>query len=114
MGRFRLSIAAVGSVMLFAGSARADDAQIQRGMKVYAAQKCSVRHAIAGVGNKKFPLDGVGARLSAEQIHEWIVNPKDAATKASATAKPLMKAFPNLPKDDLDALVAYMKSLTAK
>jgi mono/diheme cytochrome c family protein len=114
MGRLRLSIAAVCGVILLGGVAGADEAQIQRGMKVYAAQKCSLCHAIAGVGNKKLPLDGVGARLSAEQVHEWIVNPKEAATKAGSTAKPLMKAFPNLPKDDLDALVAYMKSLTAK
>jgi mono/diheme cytochrome c family protein len=115
MGRSRLSIAAVcGAVLLFCGHASADEAQIQRGVKVYAAQKCSMCHSISGVGNKKLPLDGVGGKLSAEQIHDWIVIPKDAATKAGSTAKPPMRAYPNLPKDDLDALVAYMKSLTSK
>jgi mono/diheme cytochrome c family protein len=115
MGRVRLSIAAVcGAVLFFGGHASADEAQIQRGMKVYAAQKCSMCHSIAGVGNKKLPLDGVGAKLSTEQIQNWIANPKDAATKAGSTAKPPMRAYPNLPKDDLDALVASMKSLASK
>jgi mono/diheme cytochrome c family protein len=115
MGRLRLSIASVcGAVLFFGSHASADEAQVQRGVKVYAAQKCSICHSIAGVGNKKLALDGAGAKLSAEQIEGWIVNPKEAATKAGSTAKPPMRAYPNLPKDDLDALVAYMKSLTSK
>jgi mono/diheme cytochrome c family protein len=92
--------------------ARPAQAQHDAGIKVYAAQKCSMCHSIAGVGNKKLPLDKVGAKLSADQIREWIVAPADAAAKAKSTAKPAMKAYPNLPKADLDALVAYMKSLT--
>ncbi len=35
------------------------------GEKVYADQKCSVCHSIAGKGNAKGPLDDVGSRLSA-------------------------------------------------
>jgi len=81
------------------------------GAKVYAAQKCSMCHSVAGVGNKKLPLEGVGTKLTADQIREWIVTPVEAAKKASSTAKPAMKAYPALPKADLDALVGYMKSL---
>ena len=36
------------------------------------AQIC---HAIAGKGNKANPLDGVGKKLSADEIRQWIVNP---------------------------------------
>ena len=90
------------------------DAQHEAGIKVYAAQKCSICHSIAGEGNKKLPLDGVGTKLSADQIREWMVDPVAAAKKAKSTAKPLMRAYPKLPKDELDALVAYMKSLTKK
>lgn len=82
------------------------------GAKVYAAQKCSMCHSIAGVGNKKLPLDGVGTKLTADQIREWMVAPLEAAKKAKSTAKPAMKAYPKLEKADLDALVVYMKSLT--
>lgn len=81
------------------------------GAKVYAAQKCSICHSIAGAGNKKLPLDGVGGKLTADQIREWIVDPAEAAKKANSTAKPPMRAYPKLPKADLDALVAYMASL---
>lgn len=86
----------------------------EAGMKVFAAQKCSICHSIAGQGNKKLPLDGVGAKLSADQIREWIVAPAEAAKKANSTAKPAMRAYPALPKADLDALVAYLKSLDKK
>lgn len=98
-----------GALLLSAGPAYA---QADAGMKVYAAQKCSICHSIAGQGNKKLPLDGVGTKLSADQIREWMVAPLEAAKKAKSTAKPLMKAYPTLPKADLDALVGYMKSLT--
>lgn len=86
-------------------------AQVEQGIKVYAAQKCSICHSIAGAGNKKFPLDGVGTKLSAAEIREWIVSPLDAAKKANSTAKPAMKAYPTLPKAEVDAIVAYMQSL---
>lgn len=104
-----ITLMVLGSALLL--SARPAYAQADAGMKVYAAQKCSMCHSIAGVGNKKLSLDKVGAKLSADQIREWIVTPAEAATKAKSTAKPAMKAYPNLPKADLDALVAYMKSL---
>ena len=89
-------------------------AQIADGTKVFAAQKCSICHSIAGVGNKKFPLDGVGAKLTTDQIREWITHPVEAAKKANSTAKPLMRTYPNLPKADLDTLVAYVASLGTK
>lgn len=98
-------------IWLVAGAASAQDAKVQAGMKVYEAQKCSMCHAIAGKGNAKNKLDGVGTKLNDAQIKEWIVAPVQAATKAKSTAKPPMKAYDKLPAADVDALVAYMKSL---
>jgi mono/diheme cytochrome c family protein len=89
-------------------------AQEPPGAKVYVAQKCSICHSIAGVGNKKLPLDGVGAKLSVDQIREWIVAPAEAAKKVNSTIKPPMRAYASLAKPDLDALVAYLKSLDKK
>lgn len=103
------------AVLLTAGAAYAQDAkQIERGAKVYVDQKCSVCHAIAGKGNPKGALDDVGSRLSAEEIREWIVNPAEMTKKTKAERKPPMKAYANLSKEDLDALVAYMVSLKKK
>ena len=87
-------------------------AQAERGKEVYTAQKCQVCHAVGGVGNKQLPLDGVGAKLSADVIKQWIVSPVEAAKAANSDKKPPMPAkYGALPAADIDALVAYMQSL---
>jgi mono/diheme cytochrome c family protein len=91
-----------------------DKAQIDRGIKVYADQKCAVCHSIGGKGNEKGRLDVVGTKLNADEIRAWIITPAEMTAKTKSERKPLMRAYPNLPKEDLDALVAYMLSLKAK
>jgi mono/diheme cytochrome c family protein len=98
-------------LVLLAAPAAAQDARIEKGKQVYTAQKCQVCHSIAGVGNKKGALDGVGTKMKADEIQQWIVAAPEMAAKAKSDRKPPMKAYPNLAKDDLDALVAYMASL---
>ena len=98
----------LGFTCLTASAASAQS--IDAGQKVYAAQKCGICHSIGGVGNKKGPLDDVGAKLSADEIRQWITDAPTMAGKAKADRKPPMKAY-KLPKDELDALVAYMQSL---
>jgi mono/diheme cytochrome c family protein len=105
------AMVAAGALTVGAAAARADEAKIKRGMEVYAEQKCSLCHSIADKGNKKGPLDGVGSKLSEADIKEWIVNPKGMTEKTKATRKPPMKAYPNLPAADLEALVEYLDSL---
>ncbi|MGD9904910.1 MAG: c-type cytochrome [Vicinamibacterales bacterium] len=87
-----------------AGEARAQD----RGAAVYAAQRCALCHALDGQGNAKGPLDGVGTKMSADDIRKWIVSPAEMTAAANATRKPAMRAYPNLAKADLDALVAFL------
>ena len=82
-----------------------------RGEAVFAEQKCSMCHSIADKGNKKGPLDGIGAKLSADDIRKWITSAPDMAAKAKADRKPPMKAYTTLSKDDLDNVVAYLASL---
>lgn len=89
-------------------------ANVERGMKVFADSKCSLCHAITGKGNPKGVLDDVGSRLKAADIHEWLVNPEGQRQKTGADRKPMMKSFATLPKDDLDALVAYLETLKKK
>jgi len=98
-----LSIVAFAAVL--AGPAMAQDDANAKGQAVFAAQKCSMCHAIAGKGNKNMPLDGIGAKLSAADIKKWIVSPKDMKADTK------MKAYPSLSAEDLDALVAYLSSL---
>jgi mono/diheme cytochrome c family protein len=89
-------------------SAAAQDAA--RGEKVYTDQKCSVCHSIGGKGNKNGPLEGVGSKLSADDIRAWIIDAPGMTKKTKATRKPLMKSY-TLPKEDLDALVAYLSAM---
>ena len=82
-------------------------------MEVFAAQHCTLCHAIAGKGNAKGALDEVGSKLKDEEIREWITDAKGMTAKTKATRKPEMKQY-TLPKDDVDALVAYLDTLKKK
>lgn len=102
-------VLAIGLAAPFAAAAQ--DA-VKKGEQVYAAQKCATCHSIAGKGKKTNPLDGVGGKLSADDLKQWILDPKGMAAKAKSTKKPPMAAkYSGLPAADVDALVAYMASL---
>ena len=91
-------------------SLHAADAKVEKGMQVYSEQKCSLCHSIGDKGNKKGPLDEVGSKYSAADLRAWIVDAKGMTEKTKAPRKPPMKNY-DLPKDDVDALVAYMATL---
>ena len=84
-----------------------------KGEKVFADQKCSLCHSVAGKGNIKGPLDEVGGKLSAADIRAWIADANAMTVKSGATRKPVMKQY-TLEKDDVDALVAYLTTLRKK
>lgn len=98
----------MGCLML-SRTAFADD--IEKGQQVFAAQKCSMCHSVAGKGNPKGPLDGVAKKFKPAELREWIVNAKGMAEKHNATRKPPMKDFSSLPSADVDALVVYLQTL---
>lgn len=102
-------VAAAVLALGFAVPAQADDAA--RGAEVYVEQKCKLCHSIGGEGNKKGPLDAVGANLSEEDIRAWMVTPDEMAAKAGKDRKPKMKKYDKLSEEDMNALVAYMLSL---
>jgi mono/diheme cytochrome c family protein len=95
-------------VVAAAGAAAAQDSAA--GAKIFADQKCSVCHSIAGKGNAKGPLDDVGGKLSAADIRSWIEDAPGMTAKTNAPRKPVMKSY-SLPKGDVDALVAYLSTL---
>jgi len=106
LGAALLTTAAAGA----RGARTQDQAQIERGQKVYVAQKCGTCHSIDGKGNRKGPLDDVGSKLTEEELRLWIVDAPAMTAKTNAARKPPMKSY-KLPEEDLDALVAYMRSL---
>jgi mono/diheme cytochrome c family protein len=112
---FRMVVAGVaGLVIGMAAGASAQDA-VAKGKKVYdgATPKCKMCHSIGGEGNAKGSLDGVGAKVKAEEVKAWLRTPKEMAAKAKAERKPPMPAYTKekLSDEDLDALAAYLLSL---
>lgn len=105
--------ARVGIVMglLALAVSAAAETPAEKGAGLFGAQKCSMCHAVAGKGNPKGALDGVGAKLKAEEIRQWLLDAPAMAAKAGADRKPAMKSYASLPKDDLEALVAYLSTL---
>jgi len=105
----RSMVLALAMCVGVAAPAAAQDAKA-KGEKLFADQKCTLCHSVAEKGNKKGPLDGVASKLSAAEIREWMTDAKGMTAKMKTTRKPEMKAY-SLPKDDVDALVAYLGSL---
>jgi mono/diheme cytochrome c family protein len=109
-------VAALALAGFASGNAEARDAaSVEKGKQVYdaATPKCKVCHAIAGVGNAKGPLDGVGTKLKADEIKAWMRTPKEMTEKTKAPRKPYMPVYPKekMSDEDLEALTAYMLSL---
>jgi mono/diheme cytochrome c family protein len=96
------------AVTMLATVASAQDAAA--GAKVYADQKCSVCHSIAGKGNAKGALDDVGSKLPASDIRAWIEDAPGMTAKTKAARKPVMKTY-SLAKPDVDEPVAYLSTL---
>jgi cytochrome c553 len=111
MRRLVGAIVVVAWALALGAPAVADDAaQIEKGKEVYAAKKCKMCHSIAGEGNKKGSLDGVGSTYSVEELKAWIVDAEGMQEKMKSERKPKMKDY-ELAEADLEALVAYLASL---
>jgi mono/diheme cytochrome c family protein len=95
-------------------SERAVSSDVSRGRDVYVAQGCSSCHAIAGAGNPRNPLDGVGARRTAAELRDWITGTGSAIEQLSPAVVKRKQRYQELPEAEFTALVAYLASLTAK
>ena len=85
--------------------------EIERGRAVYEQQKCATCHSIAGVGNPRNPLDGVGAKWSASEMVAWITGTGSAADVLPAGIAKRKQRYRSIPADELTALVAYLLTL---
>ena len=106
MKRLVMVVLAVIIGITFSAPIYAQDAAA--GQKVFAREKCSMCHTA-----KLNSLDGVGTKLTAAQIREWIENPAQAAVNQKSTSKMKMPKK-DLTKADVDSLVAYLETMKAK
>jgi mono/diheme cytochrome c family protein len=109
MTRHLFAVAAT-LVLSFPAAAAAEDAKADQGAALFTSQKCTMCHSVAGKGNAKGPLDGIGSTKKPDEIRQWIVDPEAMRAKANATRTPAMKAM-KLSTEQVDALVAYLASL---
>lgn len=86
-----------------------DPALVESGRRVYTGQDCARCHSIAGRGNPRSPLDGVGARLSAAEIRRWIAPSREPA--ALSDSFQVRHANRVLTEPQQEALLAYLRSL---
>lgn len=81
------------------------DPLVQRGWAVYQAERCSSCHSIAGQGSPRYPLDGVGSRLTAQQLRLWVVDPQEM--RPGVRKRP----YDHLSIEEVEALVAFLEVL---
>ncbi|HSM61292.1 MAG TPA: cytochrome c [Longimicrobiales bacterium] len=91
----------------------APPSSVERGHRVYDASGCSLCHAVAGRGNPRNPLDGVGTRRDREGLRAWIVAEAAVADSLSPSALRRKRSYGSLPEEDLEALIDYLASLPA-
>ncbi len=82
-----------------------------RGREIYEANRCSGCHSIAGTGNPRSPLDGVGARRTKEDLVDWITGTGTAAESLPSGVVRRKQRYSDLPPGDLTALVEYLSTL---
>lgn len=90
---------------------RADPGTIVRGRNVFGEQRCGSCHSIAGEGNPRAALDGVGGQLEPAELRHWILGSGPAAEILSPAVQRRKQRYASLPETDLAALVAYLSSL---
>jgi len=106
------SVAVLGVSVNAQAPAVPEAARVEAGRKVYEREKCATCHQIAGRGNSRFPLDGVGRKLTSEQLRRWItdtVKMEDALPRLPVVRMSATKY--RLASKDLDALVLYLGTL---
>ena len=106
------TFAAVVVILLSYAATAAPQDKIQQGSALFSSQKCVMCHSVGTRGNKKGALDAVGAKLKADDIRQWLLNPAEMRTRTNSTRTPEMKDL-KLSKDQIEALVAFLQTQKA-
>ncbi len=106
----RVMMTALAVMMCVASLGAQDAKKIAMGKDLYQKYACEKCHQIAGKGSKISPLDGIAAKMTADEMKQWIKDP-DAMT-AKLAKKPAVKMKKvEMPDPEVDAIVAYLQTL---
>lgn len=83
----------------------------EAGRAVYDAQHCAMCHSIAGAGNPRNPLDGVGQRHDRVQMRRWVIGDPALAGTVPAGILRSKQAYSQIEPDELEALIDYLQTL---
>ena len=83
--------------------------QVTQGRHVFLQQGCARCHSIKGEGNQRTPLDGVAKKYTDKEMRNWIMGAKNLEGKMTQGIMKVKSKYQKLSKDELDALVRYMK-----
>ena len=105
-------LAGRAAIAVRASAGSADQDRVEAGRRLYERHKCATCHQIDGRGNGRFPLDGVAARLAAEDLRRWLTD-----TARMEAAQPRLPAIRmsamkyRFSPDDVAALADYLGTL---
>jgi len=88
-----------------------DSKRIETGRQIYMQQSCGFCHSIAGQGNPRNPLDGVGKKRTASELRNFITGADTLQGVLTTSIRKMKQKYKELPDDELDALIIYMQSL---
>lgn len=83
-----------------------------RGRAVFTASGCARCHSVEGVGSRRYPLDGVGARRTREALRAWTVAEGATRDSLSPSAVRSKQRYAAMPPAEMDALLDYLATLT--
>ena len=84
---------------------------VARGQAVFTQYDCARCHSVAGKGSPRNPLDGVGSRLSRDELHDWVVAGEAVRADLSPRTVSAKQRYARMPAADMAALLAYLATL---
>lgn len=78
---------------------------LEMGRILFQTLRCPNCHPVSGIGNRRPSLNGIGGRLTGEEMRTWIVAPGEMDPDV---VKP---DYSYLSRGQVDLLVGYLKSL---
>ena len=119
MGKRFVGILIGGALLVGVVGAQAlDPKEVAEGRKLFTSKNCVQCHMAEGKGNRRLVMDGPKAKLAKltpEEITQWITSPDDMAAKLKLAAPPAnpMKKI-DATDAEVKALVAYLRSRQPK
>ena len=89
----------------------ASHADVAPGRAIFERENCLTCHSVAGQGNPRHPLDGVGSKLDGSGLAAWLAGAGPARTELSSAILRRKQRYQTLPAEEMSSLVDYLSSL---